>query len=122
MSRFVLGSAIVVVLAVAGALHAADDATVVVPVGDKPCQVTTKEVVRITAKGIAGSTIDVKVDGPAKDTKANVVNRAGDMNEIGSTVEEHDIKPTGKGTIKVKVTVKPPNGDATVKEYEIEVK
>jgi hypothetical protein len=122
MKRIMLGSAVVVALAFAGALHADDAPTVVVPVGDKPCQVTTKEVVLITAKGIAGSTIDVKVDGPAKDMKHNVVERAGANNVIGNTEEAHLIMPTDKGTIKVKVTVKPPNGDATVKEYEIEVK
>lgn len=121
MKRFLFGSAVVVALAVVGALHA-DEATVVVPVGDKPCQVTTKEIVRITAKGIAGSDITVKVEGPANDLKSNVVNRAGDKNLVGNTVEEHNITPTGKGTIKVKVTVKPPNGDATVQEYQIEVK
>ncbi len=122
MHRMVFGSAVIAALAFAGVLRADDGRTVVIPVGDKPCQVTTKEVVRITAKGIAGSVIDVRVDGPAKDTKSKVVSRAGDRNELGNTVEEHDITPTGTGTITVKVTVKPPNGDATVKEYKIEVK
>ncbi len=121
MKRLVFGSAVLVALIVAGAVRADDTPTVVVPVGDKPCQVTTKEVVLITAKGIAGSAIDVKVDGPAKDMKHNLVERAGATNVIGNTEEAHIIMPTDKGTIKVKVTVKPPNGDATVKDYEIEV-
>lgn len=122
MYRFLMGSVVVLAVALAGVVQAEDEATVVVPVGDKPCVVTTKEVVRITAKGIAGSTIDVKVDGEAKDAKTSVVDRAGGQNVIGNVVEEHDITPTGKGAIKVKVTVKPPNGDAEVKEYEIVVK
>jgi hypothetical protein len=122
MNRFFVASAVVVALAFAGVLQADDERTVIVPVGDKPCQVTTKEVVRITAKGIAGSTIDVKVVGKAKDTKFRVIERAGGQPAIGSTVEEHEIQPTGPGTIKVKVTIKPPNGDAETKEYEIVVK
>ena len=122
MKRLVFGFAVMVALVMAGALRADDTPTVVVPVGDKPCQVTMKEVVLITAKGIAGSTIDVKVEGPGKDMKHNVVERNGSMNVIGNTEEAHIITPTDKGTIKVKVTVKPPNGDATVKDYEIEVK
>jgi hypothetical protein len=122
MKRLVFGSVVVIALVMAGALRADDTPTMVVPEGDKPCQVTTKELIGISAKGIAGSTIDVKVDGPAKDMKFNVVERNGTMNVIGNTEEAHIITPTDKGTIKVKVTVKPPNGDATVKEYEIEVK
>ena len=41
---------------------------------------------------------------------------------IGASNKEVDVKPTGKGVVKVKVTITPPNGKAEVKEYEFEVK
>jgi hypothetical protein len=95
------------------------------PVGDKPCEVKEMDVVRITAKGIAGSKIEVAVNGQAKLTKkTKVIERAGNINVVGSRVEEYEIKPTGKGKATVKVTVTPPQPDAKpeVKEYEIVIK
>jgi hypothetical protein len=44
------------------------------------------------------------------------------LNEIGSLVEDYEIKPIGKGAAKIKVTVKPPNGPAEVTEYELKIK
>jgi hypothetical protein len=106
MEFFKVGTAVIVALAFA-VVSRAEDRTIIEPVGDKPCEITQKDVVRVTAKGIAGSTIDVKVTGEAKvATKTKVVRRAGGQNEVGSTVEEYDIKPSGAGDAKVIVTVR----------------
>ncbi|HZV07492.1 MAG TPA: hypothetical protein VE999_20575 [Gemmataceae bacterium] len=122
MRRCLYGSAVFFALVVAVLSHAAE---VIVPVGDKPCEVKETEVVRITAKGIAGSKMEVNVNGQAKlAKKTKIIERTGNMNMIGTTVEEYEIKPTGKGKATVKVTVTPPQPDAKpdVKEYEIVIK
>jgi len=96
-----------------------------VPVRDKPCEFKETDVVRITARGIVGAKIEVNVNDQAKlAKKTKVIQRAGNMNMIGTTVEEYEIKPTGEGKASVKVVVTPPQPDAEpdVMEYEIVIK
>jgi hypothetical protein len=114
--------AALVVVAVTG-VSWAEDQTVIVPVGKKPCQITTKDVVRVPVEGISGSKVEFEVTGDAKmDSKTTVVRRAGDTNEVGALVEQYQIKPTKAGSAKIKVTVTPPNGKAEVTEYELKIK
>jgi hypothetical protein len=108
----------------AGSVFVADEATFVVPKNTKPFTVTKDEMVRIPAQGIAGSSITYDVNGPAKLIRVNNISeRVGDRNFIGSSMKDAEIKPTGTGTVKVTVTVKPPNDpESKVTTYEFEVK
>ena len=121
MKNLLLAVALVAVSGVAKA----DERTVVVPTDTKPFAVEKSDLVRLTGKGIAGSKITVKVDGPAK------VVATSDVREliegrliIGNSVKEFDLKPTGKGKVTVTVVVAPPQSDAKATEtkYEFEVK
>jgi hypothetical protein len=96
---------------------------IIVPVKDK-VEVSTDTIVRITGEGIAGSEIKVTVTGPGKvDSTNSIIPRAGKNNMVGNTTEEFNIKATGKGKIKVVVSVKSPTAPKPVeKEYEIDVK
>jgi len=97
---------------------------VVVPIDDKAFKVSEKDIVRLTGKGIAGAKIEAKVEGPAKITMENHVlerSRGGPL--IGSHIKEFEITPSGKGKVKVTITVIPPQKDAkpVVTAYEFEV-
>ena len=76
---------------------------------------------RLTGKGIAGSKIEVKVDGPAKVETTSIVRQVENGHPvIGNTVKEFDLKPTDKGKVTVTITVTPPQPDATPKVTKIE--
>jgi hypothetical protein len=100
--------------------------TVVVPLDTKPFGVEESSIVRLTGRGIAGSKVTAKVvSGPAKIAATNDVSeRKNGKPLIGNTIREFDIKPTGKGKVKVEITVKPPQPGASPKVtvYEFEVK
>ena len=79
---------------------------------------------RLTGKGIAGATIRAKIHGPAKLIMTNsIFQRSNGQPLIGMAYKEFEIKPTGKGRVKVTITNKPPQPDEkpTVEEYEFEV-
>jgi hypothetical protein len=95
-----------------------------IPMDATPFKVHEKDIVRIVLSGISGSQFDVKIEGPAK------VVSTGDIHEIrnghspiGAAHKEFNIKPSGKGKVKVTATVKPPQPDAKPKitHYEFEV-
>jgi hypothetical protein len=120
MRQVILGAAVVALMTSLTA--SAGERSVIVPVGDKPCEVSENDTVRVTANGISGSKIEVKVSGKAKvESETTVIERAGGQNKIGSTVKEFDIKPTGKGKVTVTVTVTPPQPDAKPKVTEVEI-
>jgi hypothetical protein len=101
-------------------------AEVVVPLDNKPFTVEQKDVVRLIGKGIAGSKVSAKVvSGKAKIASANYIfERKGGSPVIGNTIREFNISPTGKGKVKVRVSVTSPIPDSTpeVTDYEFTVK
>lgn len=119
--------ALVVALALACNTCAAleDARTVVVPADDKPFVVEQNDYVRLTGKGIAGSRIEIKVDGPAKlELTSNVRELHNGQALIGSNVKDFDLKPSGPGKVTATITVTPPQPEAKAKvsKYEFEVK
>ena len=99
--------------------------TVVVPQDTAPFKVQMNQRVRLTGEGIAGSKILADVDGPARIVAENsIMTMKGGHVLIGMAKVEFDIKPTGQGSVKVKITSTPPQPNAapTVKDYEFEVK
>jgi hypothetical protein len=120
--RNVLGALALVVTA---GIALAADRTVVVPGDTKPFSVEKADIVRLTGKGIAGSKIEIKVDGPAKVQNENsVVEKKGGGTVIGNSIKEFEIQPTDTGKVTVTITVTPPQPDAkaTQTKYEFQVK
>ena len=106
-----------------GSVALADERTVIVPTDNKPFTVEKDDLVRLTEKGIAGSKIEAKGDGPANVETASVVRRlVGGRHTIGNTVKEFDLKPTGTGKVTVTITVTPPNAGPRVTKIEFDVK
>lgn len=91
--------------------------------GSKPAKVKESDLVRITATGIAGADIKVKVTGAGRLQTTNNIRKIKNGHVvIGSTIKEYTIKPEKRGTIKVKVTIKNPTADKPEEQdYEIEV-
>jgi hypothetical protein len=101
------------------------DRTVIVPKDVKPFTVEKTDVVRLTGKGIAGSKIEIKVDGPAKVEATSTIKELNNGEPlIGGFTKEFDLKPTDAGKLTVTITVTSPQPDAKPKEtkYEFEVK
>jgi len=114
---------LVLALALAGVcgVALADERTVIVPKDEKPFAVEKDDLVRLTGKGIAGSKIEVKVDGPAKvEATSNIRELVNGRPIIGNSVKEFDLKPTDKGKVTVTITVTPPQPDAKAKVTKIE--
>ena len=113
----------IVALALAGVcgVALADERTVIVPKDDKPFTLTKDDLVRLTGKGIAGSKIEIKVDGPAKvEATSNVRELVKGRPIIGNSVTEFDLKPTGTGKVTATITVTPPQPDAKAKVTKVE--
>jgi len=102
----------------------ANERVVVIPRDTTPFTVSEDDVVRLTGKGIAGSKIVAAIEGPAKVIAENAITeRVKGKHIVGPGNREFEIKPTGKGTVKVTITSTPPTGDKpTTAKYEFEVK
>lgn len=99
----------------------AEDRTVVIPTDDKPFTVEKTDLVRLSGKGIAGTKIEMKIDGPAKLDATSIVRElVNGKAPLGNTKKEFDIKPTGAGKVTVTITVKPPQAIAKPTETKIE--
>ena len=125
--RFVLALALVVPVFAHVALAAdegkAAQRVVIVPQDASPFKVEIGQIVRLTGEGISGSKIVADVDGPAKVVAENSIMTVKNGHVlIGMEKVEFVIKPTGQGTVKVKITTTFLKNEPTVKNYEFEVK
>ncbi|MDR3636952.1 MAG: hypothetical protein P4L84_24315 [Isosphaeraceae bacterium] len=101
-----------------GFLAVAHGATVVIPRDYKPFKVKESQLVRLLASGIAGSQFKAKVEGPAEvDSENTEILVSNGQVLIGSTVKEFNLKPSGKGHVKVTITTTSPIPD--VKPVEV---
>ncbi len=102
----------------------AEVASIVIAEGNKPFEVTETDIVRLTGKGIAGSTATAKITGPAKiEQQATIRRIVNGLPLVGPGDTEFDIEPTGKGAVTVTISVKRPNSDQPeVKTYTFTVK
>lgn len=108
-----------VTFAVAGGVAVAAD--VIVPTDNTPFTVKEGDVVRISAKGIAGINVAAKVAGPAKHHVHSVTEFVKGRPIIGPGNHEVEVTPTGKGNVTVEVTITPPGGKAEVTKYSFKV-
>jgi hypothetical protein len=102
----------------------AAERSVVVPKDTKPFQVTPKDIVRLTGRGIAGSRIEATVEGAAElERTTKLSERANGSPVVGNDILEFEIKPKGKGKVLVTITVRPPQPTAKpqLQKYEFDV-
>jgi len=113
------------ILAIAVSITVAQaDEIVVVPLDHKPFRVVETELVRVSGEGIAGSKIEIKIEGPAKVLAVhNIVYRKNGTNVIGTTVRDFYLQPTERRRlVKARIIVIPPDGgEPKVTHYEFEV-
>lgn len=109
--------------AVCGAIQAAER-SVILPRDATPFKAGSADIVRVTGKGIAGAKVVAAVEGPAKvDAENRISERSNGHPMIGLNVREFEIKATGKGHVKVTITVTPPQPGIppNVSSYEYDV-
>jgi hypothetical protein len=114
--------ALVTVVAIVGcqAICPAAEQTIVVPTGSKPFTVKQDVIVRFTASGIAGSQISANLEGPAKlEAENKIVDLIDGRPNPGMIVREFEVKPSGKGKVKLDVTITPPQpgSDSIIKHF-----
>jgi hypothetical protein len=110
-------------LAIQASDHPAER-TVVVPSGTKPFNVKQDVIVRFTVSAYAGSQISAKLDGPAKIEAENTIVELYDGRpNKGAVAKEFEVKPSGKGKVKLDVTITPPQpgSDSTIKHFVFNV-
>jgi autotransporter translocation and assembly factor TamB len=116
-----MGVAVAVLMAIATVR-----ADVVVAEDTTPFKVKQADKVRLTAKGISGGTATAKVaaGNATVDKGTNVTTRVNGQMPIGALVREFVVTPSGKGKVKVEVTVKGPQPgsqpETTTYEFTVE--
>ncbi len=108
----------------AGTALALDRYNVVVPRDTKSFSVDQSSYVRLTGTGSAKATIEAEVvSGPARIANINdVFARKNGEPVADEVIKEFVFKHTGKGMVKVKLTVTPKEGTPKATTYEWEVK
>lgn len=102
-----------------------DVRTVIVPKDDRPFRVEKSNLVRLVGRGIAGSKVEAKVDGPARIVAVRILRELVNGRPlIGGHSKEFELAPTGTGKVTVTITVTPPQPDAKPRatKYAFEVK
>ncbi|MBM4071911.1 MAG: class I SAM-dependent methyltransferase [Planctomycetes bacterium] len=87
--------------------------------------VEKSDLVRLAGRGIVGSKVEAKVEGPARITAIRILRELKNGRPlIGSHAKEFELAPTGTGKVRVTLTVTPPQPDAKplVTTYQFEVK
>jgi hypothetical protein len=125
--RFVLALALVVPALAHVALGADEGKTaqrvVIVPQDANPFKVEIGQIVRLSGEGVSGSKIVAGIDGPARVVAEDSVLTVKNGHVlIGMKKVEFVIKPTGRGTVKVKITTTFLKNEPSVKNHEFEVK
>jgi opacity protein-like surface antigen len=111
------------VLVLAGAT-AAQAATVYVPQDTTPFEIQQADLVRLTGQGIAGSTVQAQVQGPANVGDYDVVVLRNGKPLIGTHRKDFIVRPSGTGKVTVTITVTgpQPGSQPQVTKYEFTVK
>ena len=96
---------------------------IIVPGDEKPFGVDRTDVVRLPARGIAGSEFSTKIEGPARlRRKAYITQMFDGEFPIGGADVELEFEMTGPGKVKIDVIVNYPNGPKPkVTTYRFEV-
>jgi hypothetical protein len=95
-----------------------EEENVVTPTGPEPFTIEYDQLVRIAGTGIAGSTIDATVLGPAKIFRKNYIQTVQNGQVlIGAFVAEFELVPTGAGKVIVEVLVTYPNDQPKKERY-----
>jgi hypothetical protein len=102
---------------------AVEELGIIVPRDEKPFGVDRTDLVRLPARGIAGSEFSAKIEGPARlRRKAYITQMFDGEFPIGGADVELEFEMTGPGNVKIDVIVTYPNGpQPKVTTYRFEV-
>lgn len=97
---------VAMLVAVMAGFAGAAERGIYIPQGEGPVTVQPDSVVRLEARGIAGSQITAKIDGPGEVQMETVLQPvSGKMPLVGGYHKEFEIKAKAKGKITVTLTV-----------------
>lgn len=96
---------------------------VVVPQDACPFTVDRQQLIRLAQDGIAGSKVVAEVDGPAELVAENsLLTVKNGHHLLGKENVEFVLRPTGQGTVQVKITTTFLQNEPVVTNYEFDVK
>jgi hypothetical protein len=101
---------------------AAPPVNVFIALPDDALTIGMGDLARIDASVVAGGKVDVKVIGPAKTRRLQLIRVVNGEKVIGELGGEVEVTPTAKGRITVELTKKSFDNSKTVEKYVIEVK
>jgi hypothetical protein len=114
----------IAVFVVCQATSLAAERTVAIARGSRPFNVTQDVIVRFIVTAVPGSQISTHLEGPATiDSESNIEELIDGRPAQGMVTKEYDLKPNGKGEVKLDVTITPPQpgSDSTIKHFKFTV-